>query len=146
MINRHNSEYAVGHTYPEAAGDRYYAQDMFRDMNFCLNDSGQKVAAGFTFFPVLLKDANMTKGTNWDDLNIPAAKGIVEYEVDVPLSYASLPPTVTQEDIYVRIETSSETDFDISGATLDGVTTNYVKVTYTQTDGSSRARAKKAGT
>lgn len=145
-IKHHNFDYAAGPTFPEAVGDRYYCQDLARDYWSKIDDAGKKVAAGFTAFPVLLKDSNMTKGTNWDDLDIPAAKGIVEFEVDVPLSYAALPPTVTQEDIYVRIETSAETDFDISGATLDGVTTNYVKVTYNETNGSSRTRAKKAGT
>lgn len=145
-INHQNLDYLPGPTWPTAVGDRYYAQDIFRDFHYNNDDSGRKVAYGFTGFPILLKDSNMTKGTNWDDLDIPIAKGIVEYEIDVPNSYAALPPTVTQEDIYVRIETSVETDFDISGATLDGVTTNYVKVTYNETDGSTRTRAKKAGT
>lgn len=146
-IKRHSHVYQAGPTFPDAVGDRYYAQDLFRDTNFVLDDSGRKVESGYEAFPVLLKDSNITKGTLWTDLNIPIAKGIVEFEVDVPNSYAALPPTVTQEDIYVRIVTAAETDFDISGtATLDGVTVNYVKVTYTETDGSSRTRAKKAGT
>lgn len=145
-IKRHNTAYAAGPTFPLAVGDRYYAQDLFRDLNFKLDDAGRKQAGAYESFPVLIKDSNITKGTLWTDLNIPIAKGIVEYEVDVPNSYAALPPTVTQEDIYVRIETTAEVDFDISGtATLDGVTVNYIKVTYNETDGATRTRAKKAG-
>ena len=145
-IKHHNFGYAAGPTFPEAVGDRYYAQDIFRDFHFNLDDAGRKIAGAYETFPVLIKDSAIKKGTLLTDLDIPIAKGIVEYEIDVPLSYAALPPTVTQEDIYVRIETAAETDFDISGtATLDGVTVNYIKVTYTETDGASRTRAKKAG-
>lgn len=147
MINHHNFVYAAGPTFPEAVGDRYYAQDLARDYWSKIDDAGRKVAIGFSAFPVLIKDSNVTKGTLYTDINIPVARGIVKYEVDIPNSYASLPPTVTQEDVYCRIETTAQTDFDISvTANLDGVTTNYVKVTYNETDGASRARAKKAGT
>lgn len=146
-IKHHNYDYLAGPTFPEAVGDRFYAQDIFRDFHFSLDNAGRKIAGAYETFPVLIKDSAVKKGTLWTDLDIPIARGIVEYEVDVPLSYAALPPTVTQEDIYVRIETAAETDFDISGtATLDGVTVNYIKVTYNETDGSSRTRAKKAGT
>jgi len=145
-INHHNFEYAAGPTFPEDVGDRYYTQDLGRDYWSKIDDAGRKVANGFVTFPVLIKDSNITKGTLYTDIDIPIARGIVLYEVDVPNSYAALPPSVTQEDVYCRIETTAQTDFDISAtATLDGVTTNYIKVTYNETDGSSRARAKKAG-
>ena len=146
MINHHNFAYEAGPTFPTAIGDRYYAQDLARDYWSKIDDAGKKVAGGFDTFPVLLKDSNITKGTLWTDINIPIARGIVKFEVDVPNSYAALPPTVTQEDVYCRIETTAEVDFDISGtATLDGATPNYIKVTYSETDGATRTRAKKAG-
>lgn len=146
MINHHNWNYAAGPTFPEAVGDRYYAQDLARDYWADIDDAGKKVAGPYSAFPVLIKDSNVKKGTTFQKIDIPIAKGIVEFEVDVPNSYAALPPTVTQEDIYCRIETTAQTDFDISGtATLDGATTNYVKITYNETNGASRTRAKKAG-
>ncbi len=146
MINHHNFDYAAGPTFPEAVGDRYYAQDLARDYHAKIDDAGRKAASGFDGFPVLTKDSNVKKGTTFQKIDIPIARGIVEFEVDVPTSYESLPPTVSQENIYCRIETTAQTDLDISGtATLNGVATNYVKVTYNETNGASRNRAKKAG-
>jgi hypothetical protein len=44
-----------------------------------------------------------------------------------------------------RVAWTAQTNLAIAGATLDGVTVNYVKVKYAETNGETRARKKKAG-
>lgn len=146
-INHHNHNYDGGTPdLPIAAGDRYYSQDLGRDFWFLSSLPPYVIKNMYKTFPILLKDSYIVKGTAWTDLNIPAAAGFVEYSVKVPDDFSSLPPTVKTVTSIQFVESPALTNFSISGtATLDGVTTNYVKLAYNETNGSTRNRKKKAG-
>ncbi len=83
----------------------------------------------------------ITKGAG-DTIDITPAVGYCDFDVEVPNSYAALPPTKQTKTIKVRVESTQQTNLVIGSATLDGATPNYVKLVYTETDGSSRDRAK----
>lgn len=146
-IKHHNYDYDGGSpNIPEAVGDRYYAQDLGRDYWSAIDRSGWVLSESYEDFPALFKRGDVTKGTLFTDINISANQGVCEYDVSVPNSYAALPPTVTTETIRAIVECPDITDLSISGtATLDGVTVNYVKMQYDESNGASRARVKKAG-
>ena len=149
MINHFNRDYDGGvPNIPLGVGDRYYAQDLCLDFWFLLSQAGQGLKQVYNGFPVLLKESNVVKGSDFTHLTIPIAAGICEYEVDLPLAYAAIPPTVTQDDSIIRVESTLQADLDLAAltipTTLDG-STNYLKLQYAETDGNSRTRAKKAG-
>lgn len=146
MINHHNYDYDGGApNIPLAIGDRYYAQDLARDFWYMLNESSN-VKELFDSFPVLLDDGSISQGTDFQKIDLGIIRGFVEYNVTIPADFSSIPPTDTTEDIILFVESTAQTDLDISAtATLDGASTNYVKLRYVETNGSSRARAKKAG-
>jgi hypothetical protein len=147
LLNYINTKYDGGSPdIPLVIGDRYYGQDLVRDFWAGLNNSLQGVVSLYDDFPVLQKTGAITKGTAWTDIDIPAIKGIVKYSVKLSNS-GDVPASVKTEDAYVPIVKSASVDNSISGsATLDGVTKNYIKLNYLETDGNTRSRAKKAGT
>lgn len=146
MIAKHmNQEYSGG--FPLNVGDRYYSQDLGRDYHYLLDRMGLIAQDIIGERPLIVSGGVVSKGGSADEINITPCIGYVEFEVDVPNSFASLPPSVSQEDIEMkRVVSTQQTNLDISvTATLDGTTTNYVKLNYAEADGASRARAKKAG-
>ena len=144
MISKHhNWDYSGG--IPEAVGDRYVGQDLFRDRQYMIDRLGLVFSDLSLDIPFLLSGGVVTQGTG-DTLNITAGIGFAKYSVTVPNSYASDPPTTTSEDIEsIRVAWIAQTNMAISSAVLDGVTTNYVKVRYSESNGSSRSRTNKAG-
>jgi len=146
-LNHFNHEYTGGSPdIPKSVGDRYYGQDMARDFWFLYSVPAYLLKQMYKTFPALLKDSYITKGTLYTDLNIPVALGIVEKDVSVPDDFSSIPPTAKTVSAVVMVESAAEADFDISAtATLNGIATNYVKLSYAETDGGTRNRAKKAG-
>ena len=142
-LKHHNWDY-VGDI-PVATGDRYYAQDMTRDRWFEYQKSSVILRGLYANYPILLEDSYVVKGTAWNQIDIPSVGGIINYDVKVPDSFASIPPTTKFETIAIKVITEGQSDYTMSSATLDGVSTNYVKVRYTEINGNSRNRAKKAG-
>lgn len=148
MIAKHfNQEYDAGDGFPKNIGDRYYSQDMARDWYYMMDRIGLLAKDLIGERPLIVSGGVVSKGGSVNEINITPCIGYVEFEVDVPDSYAALPPTDTQEDVdMIRVVSTQQTNLDISAtATLDGSTTNYVKLNYAEVDGASRARAKKAG-
>lgn len=148
MLNHFNQDYDGGSpNIPESVGDRFYAQDMVRDFWYNLNETGKSVKELFSTYPILLENAVVVQGSSLHEIDIPISKGWCNYEVRIPDSFSGIPPTSKLDDIVVKVESVAVTDLDIQAtATLDGATTNYVKLRYNETDGSTRQRAKKAGT
>lgn len=162
-VNRRNLKYQPGSPLkPEKLGDRQYAQDGVRDMNYLIDRSGK--AGATAFFPdaggtlpyiVFMTAAVSSSGNNL--ITIPGASGLMEYDVEVPLSYASFPPTKQTDQILAVIgfapaiaDISLTTTGQISDNLLvnpngDGATTNYVKLRYKELDGNTRNRAKSTG-
>lgn len=132
---------------PLNVGDRYYGQDLSRDFWSGLDFLSTAMRGIVGQAPALLRGGICSKGTNFDDMDITAAFGIVGHQVTTPDNFSSLPPSIQSEDILALIvESEAQVNFDLAAtATLDGVTTNYVKLRYKEVDGGSRNRAKKSG-
>ena len=147
MSDHFNHEYDGGSpNIPEGVGDRYYAQDLARDFWYLVNETNIHLKDIFNSFPILLKSSDVVQGSSLHEIDIPIASGIVEYAVNVPNSFSTIPPSVKSVNILIFVKNTAQTDFDIqSTATLDGATTNYLKLSYDDADGNSRSRAKKAG-
>jgi microcystin-dependent protein len=141
-MNHHNFEYSGG--IPRYVGDRYYGQDRARDFWAGFDKVGQALAALVGEGNIYLRGEDITEGSSKTEIDIPAQFALVKYGVTIPLSYATLPPTTTTKQIRLPVETEAETDFNLTtaGATLDGVTVNFLKLAYTETDGNSRNKAK----
>ena len=132
---------------PYFLGDRYYGQDLIRDHHYLQDRLGlvlKDVKGGVC--PIVISGGVISQGTG-DTLNITACIGYHKLSVEIPDSFATLPPTKMNADIdAIRVSSTQQTDMAIASATLDGVTRNYVKVAYTETNGNTRTRAKKTGT
>lgn len=145
MISKHTN-YKYDSTIPYFTGDRRYGQDMVRDFYSILSHIGEGLRGVTGQDNYLLKGGVVTEGSTKALVNISELTGTVLSTVEIPDSFASIPPTKTTKDIIIPIYLGGQTDVSLSGATLDGTTINYVKASYTVTDGNTRARAKKAGT
>lgn len=151
-VSKHvNPEYdaAVPNGVPDGVGDRYYAQDLFRDFYYIMDRMGLSLGDIQDQTKFIINGGYVTQESPVGDkeISITAGVGYVQFQVQVPNSFASLPPTTQNEDIeFIRVNWGAQSNVDASGATYDGATVNYVKIRYTELDGSTRSRAKKAGT
>lgn len=128
---------------PEAAGDRYFAQDLFRDILYTWDRLGLTLKDLVGQIPLLLSGGVVSKGTG-TTLNITAGYGYCALSVQTVNSYGSTPPTSQDEDIEaIRVAWDAQTDMAIPGYVFGS--TNYVKVQYLESNSSQRQRAKKAG-
>ena len=145
MINYHSRVYdaAVPAGIPNAVGDRLYAQDLFRDHYSNVDFAGRFGEKLFGDNDVILYGGVVSKGSG-NTVNITACAAVVGFDVQVPNSFASIPPTTKAETIKILVEMTAQTNF-AGSPTLDNVSTNYIKLAYNEADGSSRSRAKKAG-
>jgi hypothetical protein len=146
-LNHQNHEYSGG--YPLNAGDRYWSQDLGRDFWFLMDQIGKAVqGATGKIVPTLMYGGVATKGADWTHVDITAGLAYVPLTVIIPNSFASIPPTTTTATVSavpVAIPVTTALDIAALGATLNGVATNYLKVQYAETNGSTRNRYKGAG-
>jgi len=131
-------------TSPLNLGDRYYAQDLIRDLNYSWDVTGQAVRRTLGTFPALLQGGVVTMGAG-DTLNITEAWGVCSYDVEVPNTFAALPPSKMTVTIARMVHAAAQTNLAMAAATKDGATPNYIKLAYTETNGNSRTRARAAG-
>jgi hypothetical protein len=130
---------------PEASGDRYFAQDLFRDVLYTWDKIGLILKDLISQVPILLSGGVVTQGAG-ATLNITSGNGYAALSVQTVDSYGSVPPTTQDEDIEaVRVAWTAQTNLALPLYTPGGAT-NYVKVRYLESDSSQRSRAKKAGT
>ena len=139
-----NQKFVAG--VPVSIGDFIYEQDYIRDLRFLQSQVGQ-LTYDLTNqrMPVRMSGGGLTQGSG-TTLNITAGTGWVSFNVTYPNDLSSLPGTVLTGDINVPVSWTQQTNMAIPGATADNVTLNYVKIQYIETDGNTRAYAKKAGT
>ena len=144
-MNHHNFDYDG--TVPFYVGDRYYGQDRARDFWASYDKRGIFNLADVGNTGLRTKGDDVTIGSSFTQINIPAQAGILSGTVEVPLSYAALPPTKQSVIIKIAVESPALTNFDLSAtaANLNGSTINNLKLSYVENDGASRARIKKAG-
>jgi len=133
-----------GDDIPIHVGDKYYGQDQARDIDYLLNKSGQSIADLFESIPFIARGGVVTQGAG-STLNITDCVGYHLRNITTPDDFSSIPPTVKTEEKIQRVESTAQTNLAVPGIATGGPT-NYVKLRFAQTDGSSRQRAKKAGT
>jgi hypothetical protein len=135
-------------TYPTFARDRRYPQDITRDFWESMQSGLLALKELYTEFPVRMNDAYITLGVDYQKINIGPMSCLAPYSRTMPDVWPinSIPPSTVDEDVVVRIDVPQIIDYDLSAATLDGVTKNYVKVEYAETEINERQRAKGAGT
>lgn len=133
-------------TTPLALGDRYYVQDLIRDFRHSQDIVGKLAEDVMGAVPRKVSGGVVTKGAG-DTLNITPGKGWVQFSVEIPDTFASLPPSKISADLTgVPVSWTQQTNMAITSATLNGSTPNYVKVKYNELDGNTRSRAKTSGT
>jgi hypothetical protein len=133
---------------PEGVGDVYRMQDMVRDQHFLEDKAAQAAldAMGRNQSKIILFGGFVEQGTG-DTVTISALRAYVAPSVKVPNSYSSNPPTVTTENVLKRLVFAGVTNQTITSATLNGATTNYVKLAWADAGtGATRSRLKASGT
>lgn len=150
MHKRHfNHQYATigSKVVPIGANDRYYAQDLGRDNRYLEGLAGRMMLDSFGVTSALLYGGIVTKGTGYNQINITAAKGLCQFDVTVTDDDQTWAiPAVSKTDQIVQTARSdAQTDFSITTGTLDGVTTNYVKLRYKEVTAQTRTRTNAAG-
>lgn len=133
---------------PLGVGDRYYGQDRARDFWHGIERAGRALYDFYGQSNILIKGGVVSQGSSVTKINVTAAVALCQYTVDIPNSFAALPPTATTATLpAVLTDMTAQTDFNLStaGATLNGVAVNYLKLAYAETDGNTRGYAKKSG-
>jgi len=133
LTNFHNTNYSGG--VPIALGDRYYGQDLGRDIDYLRSLPGQELRNMFNSFPAFISGGLVTQGAGVT-LNITAAVALCKFAVTVPNSYASFPPTTQSKDIVVLVSSTQQTNLAVTPAG-----TTYVKLRYKEANGASRTHA-----
>ena len=143
VSNHHNFD-VDGSSYPYNYGDRYFSQDLGRDFFFLLSKMGDTVEKLIATNPCIIKGGVVTQGAG-ATLNITACEAFAKFSVKVPSSFASVPPTMQSQDIeMILIESTQQTNLAIPSYTPGGAK-NYVKLAFAHASGSTRARARRAG-
>jgi hypothetical protein len=148
-VNKYGSLVWDGTTLcPIPTGDRYWSQDRNRDFQFMLDQMGA-IGAGLgdsaTGASTLIRGGVVSQGTG-DTINITAALAICLWSNYVVNSYGASPrPSRTATDVLRLVVAAAQSNLAIASATLNGVTVNYVKLAYAETDGQTRARARATG-
>ncbi len=153
VVRHHNADFDNSSPkIPESLNDRFWGQDWQRNFWYLLEQTGLAVRDLVDFgsaTSLLYLGGSIIKGTNWDDINIPISIGYAEFDVIVQdetqaWQVPALSKTVTMKGM--RIKTPAINDFDVSGATLDGSTTNYLKMAYVESDGRTRQKSNDSAT
>ena len=147
-IDKHFNLLYTGTT-PYHLGDRYYSQDLIRDLLYSWDNTGQTAKRIIGTFPTILAGGTVTKGADWTHIDITACWGICNYSVEHPNTFAALPPSKTSSDMARLVYGVAQNELNLAGlttpSTLDG-STNYVKLRYLEVVGNSRTRARATGT
>lgn len=145
MISKHNN-WKYDALIPFFVGDRRYGQDMIRDFYSTISHIGAVIEGQAGAATSRLRGGHISQGSSFSEIDITELFAIINSSVEIPDSFASIPPTKTTADITIPTYLAAQTDISLSGATLDGAATNYVKASYVVVDGNTRQRVKKAGT
>lgn len=120
----------------------FWAQDLARDHRYLQGLAGRLFLQTLGVNSALISGGLVTEGSSKTEVNITAAIGVADFDIDVTKdsdAWAVPPPTETAQ-IPMRIEVPAQTDFNISGATLDGVTVNYLKARYAEANVQTRVK------
>ena len=137
-IQHHNTDYAGG--FPTAIGDRYHAQDLFRDFWYGIAQTGEAISRITSGQNARLRGNNIVQGATVNEIDIPEQYCLARYQVTVPDNIATLPGTTQTQSIFVPFTIDQTLAVSLATATLDGSTVNYVKASYSEVDDPVRMR------
>lgn len=148
IIRYHNPKYSGTPSIPISVGDRLYAQDFFRNFRHTQSIDGEIYRRMFGLDEAIIEGLIVSQGAGHTlDITAGFAYGKFNVTIPHPTNAWAIPPDIDTQDIVALINVPALIDdMAIPSAVTDGATTNYVKIKYTETDGNTRARAKKAGT
>jgi len=147
IFNYVNSKFSGAPSVPVSTGDRYWDQDLQRDHRYYQEQLGLIYNRVFGKEKAILSGLTVLQGVG-HTIDVYAGYGIAKFSVEIlhRVSAWAIPPSTENDDIFILIRVPSNiTNQAITSAVTDGVTVNYVKLAYLETDGNTRARAKKAG-
>jgi hypothetical protein len=134
---------------PININDRYYSQDLGRDHWYGLDKTGAILKDISGQDAMIVNGGSVTQTAGTSRINITSGTVYVPYQVTVPLSFDSLPPTTTTQSVdLIRVNFSSITDLDISTLAVPALftgATNFVKIKYLDADSSTRSYALRSG-
>lgn len=148
MLNYTNPKYNGSPFIPVATGDRYYAQDLFRDIRYHQAQRGLILSRLFGSDKIIIEGMEVSQGVG-HTIDITLGKSLVPFNVVIPHQtnpWALYPDTETKDIVALIVIEADLLNQSITSANTDGVTTNYVKIKYNEEDGNTRTRAKKSGT
>lgn len=148
MIDRYiNQKYRTSPAnLPEKVGDRYYGADHIRDWWYMMDRLGLSVSDLAQGGPATIISGGFCSQGSGHTIDITPCIGIGGFQAEVPDDFSSFPPTKQTQSAMVRIASTQQTNLALSSVNTDGVTSNYVKLRYKETDEESRQRAKSTGT
>jgi hypothetical protein len=125
---------------PLIAGDRYWAQDMVRDMQYLRS----VLPLDKTEYGGLLYVGAISKGSDEQHINIGACGGVVEITVTVPDDSVDWQaPGITKEDT-IKVFVQSEPVTDLEIPLLDGIP-GFIYLRFKESNLQSRNRLKRSG-
>ena len=145
MITQHsNLNFASGK--PKGLGDILMEQDRLRDFAWLWDRVGALFLDIVGGSAELVSGGVVTQGGTFSEINVTTAILYAPFSVTLGIDGNNPPGTGTEDITSIRISLPAQTNFSIAGATLDGVTVNYVKVKYSETENLTRSKLKATGT
>jgi microcystin-dependent protein len=145
----HNMQVVGSAKVPRGVGDRFWGQDQARDFRYLQGLTGRALQGLTGFQSGLLSLVGVASvGSSYTKVNVPAAVGLVMADVEVPNDALAwtVPAAIRTSQIPVVVEVPAITNLDVSGATFNGSTVNYVKAAYLEADLQQRQKHFAGGT
>jgi len=111
-INHHNHNYSG--PVPENLSDRQYSQDKLRDFRYLQSLPADIVSEIFGDAPRIISGGIVTQGSG-AAINITVFKGITKFSVEIPNSFATIPPTKQSKDILGFVGFGAQTNLPMTG-------------------------------
>lgn len=149
---KHNRQfYTFGATkVPSVTQDRYYSADWVRDMRYNEGLAARALLDLLGVSSTLVSGGLVSQGASVTQLNITAAVGYCEFDVEVPAddSAWAVPPPYETRQIAVTARLPALTNFDLTSTSMnfDGATSNYLKLKYVENNVKTRTRKYGAAT
>jgi hypothetical protein len=134
---------------PTNVTDRYYGQDRARDFHFMRDQLGHVMKNLVNGKSKIIVSGGIVSQGAGNTIVISDFIGHAPFNVSIPNSWSSLPPSVSSQDIdLVEIIALSIPTFNLDTQSVPptyGVTPNYIKIAYAETTINSRVRVHGSG-
>lgn len=140
-MNHLNVQYDGGSpNLPLPVGDRYYAQDMARDLWYYHEMANTTWEKRLASIPAIVSGGCVRQQTGTTIIVSPV-RAIVRKSVQFPSNYISLPPAVGTAKIPIFVEITAQITINVAATYTPGGATNYVKLRSKSAPGATRTRA-----